>query len=968
MPLKQLVHILIFLLISWKATSQSTEYITELYDNNKYELAKERSLEYSKAILEDEDNLTDLFKIGTYYGDYKTVLLITWEKTKKDLELYGENSLEVLNDYYELAKYEIRLENFKTASKIVEKGIINSNRLGKDQAENKARFHTLKGKLYQLLDNNQAAENQFLFFEDNVDEATKINSVYYAENMMEEARLYIEKGRYTASEVLLLRAEHILKSHPESTENIAELQFLNIETLFALFNFEELEKAIENQDIYLSENFDSSHPFLVEQKMNKIRLDLLKKKKTNVNSVAWKEFESTIKDRISPNSFTLNKITKLHALLLIEEKRYTEAEKIIEARLSEFKAVYPQLKLTQAEIEFQLAYIDFIDNKIDLAIEQLHEIENIEIEYLSELSPLYIETLKLLSLCYWYQDNPNKSKKYFDLSLAEMYKDYQRTFAFLSEKEKEYYYERTKNYFNKFGYFSVEYSSKKSVLKDELYNLAIKTKGLLFQSTVEMKEKVLNSDSTLIKEYNQWLFLKEKIAKSEKFQNQTLVEYGINIDSIKNKADFLEKDLSLRIELLSQNVDSKEQYKNWYDIKKYLDKNEAAIEVMRIKAYDQNTKKLLEDSVLYAFVIVNGKSQSHPHLIVINNGKELESKYFYYYSNSIKLITTDKYSYQEFWNPISEYLKEEEIDKIYFSPDGIYHEINLNSLYNTASEQFLLDEITVQYVNNTWEINKKYMHKTYSEKDIALFGFPDFKASDESQKEHAKSNKDSDKEILSNNNLERTLGEEISYLPGTKDEVLHIDSLYKANEMASDTYLEDNASEYQLKALHSPTYLHVATHGFFEENNNRNILLNSGILLAGAQHSYSRETLKNELQSINQNNTYEDGVLTSLEAQNIDLSYTELVVLSACETGVGVVKDGEGVYGLKRSFQTAGAQSVILSLWKVNDTATKEFMNLFYDYLIESESKLDAFQHAQKTLKEKYQHPYYWGAFVLTGI
>ncbi len=206
-----------------------------------------------------------------------------------------------------------------------------------------------------------------------------------------------------------------------------------------------------------------------------------------------------------------------------------------------------------------------------------------------------------------------------------------------------------------------------------------------------------------------------------------------------------------------------------------------------------------------------------------------------------------------------------------------------------------------------------------------------------------------------------------SPLPGTDSEAKALKAIYPDAVLLSG----DGASKAALQAAASPSVLHIATHGFFLEDQNaavsgsrglaledapkiENPLLRSGLAFAGANKIRTGDAA---------------GVLTALEAAALDLSGTRLVVLSACETGVGEVKNGDGVHGLRRAFAVAGAETQVLSLWKVDDAATTELMTRYYQRLAKGGGRSNAMREVRRELRAeaKTKHPYYWASFIVSG-
>lgn len=376
----------------------------------------------------------------------------------------------------------------------------------------------------------------------------------------------------------------------------------------------------------------------------------------------------------------------------------------------------------------------------------------------------------------------------------------------------------------------------------------------------------------------------------------------------------------------------------------------------------------------YVALILTAETKAGPELVVFENGDEMEGRYARFYQNAIKQRLEDPYSFNQFWKPLQSKLRG--VKKIYFSPDGAYNFINPSTLLNPYTKKYVLDETEVSIVGNTSDLISS--KPKGSMKRATLIGFPEYnkKSGSISGKENLSSDVDY-RAITADSSATRFMsGSVVMELPGTKTEVNTIETILKSGKFEIIKMMLGDATEEKIKAIRSPDVLHIATHGFFmnelsgmgegargitgitAKKLGENPLLRSGLLLAGSGETIAKGK---------DNNAKEDGILTAYEAMNLDLTNTELVVLSACETGLGQVKSGEGVYGLNRAFRAAGAKSVLMSLWKVDDTATQQLMTEFYSEWMKGSSKPLAFRKAQLRLREKYSDPYYWGAFVIVG-
>ncbi|GCC52167.1 CHAT domain-containing protein [Chryseotalea sanaruensis] len=520
-------------------------------------------------------------------------------------------------------------------------------------------------------------------------------------------------------------------------------------------------------------------------------------------------------------------------------------------------------------------------------------------------------------------------------------------FPALSEKEKTAYYNKISEVIHAYLDFVLDQQQPSAALLSDLLNFRLATKALLLNSSTKIRQQILAGDDQILKQqFTEWLQTKEALGK---WYTQNLDARSLNktlIENLQQRANELEKQMGNRSSLFLNS--STNEISTWQQINAKLQPNEAAIEMIRLRLNYKN------DSVIYAALVIRPGLQE-PKLVLFPNGLQMEDKEFKYYRNAIRFNLLNQRSYKMFWQPVEKALTG--ATNIYFSADGVYNKINLASLYNTDKQQYLIDQYSFALLSNLKELGGRDQVKTLA-KQATLLGAPDFGAAGKDDTNGA-------------SKFRAMVGMEFQELPGTKVEVERIATLLNAQQWNVKQLLAQEATEEKLKSIKHVGVLHIATHGFFvadgeqdEEvmftgnpaNASSNPLLRSGLILTGAG------------KVANTTGATEDGILTAYEAMTLPLDKTDIVILSACETGQGEIRNGEGVYGLQRAIMLAGANHLLMSLWKVDDNATQELMEEFYKQWMQSNDMIQSFRNAQLLIKKKYEMPQYWAGFVMVGI
>jgi CHAT domain-containing protein/Tfp pilus assembly protein PilF len=598
--------------------------------------------------------------------------------------------------------------------------------------------------------------------------------------------------------------------------------------------------------------------------------------------------------------------------------------------------------------------------------------------------------LGLLNLASTYDEQGDfaSAEPLFQRALINVYQQFQYNFRYMTEKERLGFLDGVANDFPAYFSFVHRFHDKDPALIGSMYNVLLWEKGFVATGVGDLRRRVESSgDPAALNLLAQLTAKRSQIAALLNIQPPDRTIWRKQIDQLKTEAIEIERALVAHSSGFAER--EKLDVATWQQVRDALQPGEAAVEFARFSYFE---KKHMGADRYVALVITHG-TKNQPQYIYLGDDKQIEKDAAHDFRQSVqtrgflrepKQDIPGTRAYQLIWKPLESALGG--VSRIYLSPDGVLNQVPLG-IIPTPDGQLLMEHYDLRLVSSTKNLLRSAA--LGADTPALLVGDPVFDLSEDRQRAAIEkiASPPQPAQIqmtaLSPSDHSRDLGSGVTLprLPGTGLEVSAIASLMRQHGWKTDVYTGDQALKRVVEQAASPRVVHLATHGFFlsdqqaktgasDLGDNRpsgleDPMLRSGLYFAAADRTLAGKPSPSEL---------DNGVLTALEASNLNLSGTRLVVLSACDTGRGDVKNGEGVFGLRRALEEAGAQAVLMSLWSVPDMETQDLMKRFYSKWLAGTEIHEALKEAQLELREevKNEHdgedlPCYWGAFVLVG-
>lgn len=582
-----------------------------------------------------------------------------------------------------------------------------------------------------------------------------------------------------------------------------------------------------------------------------------------------------------------------------------------------------------------------------------------------EKHPRYMAMLRFVAICDIFLENYKDALSNVTKSISLCNSNILQFFNSLSSHQRTSYWESVSYLFTDL-YPSVSFQAH-SFNNSDLYDQsALFAKGILLTTDIEMRKLILESgDSSLISKYKN---LSSTISIYNKYIDTSNDSKFVNVDSLNRVIEHLEMELARESKAYGDYTHNLKI--SWKEVQRGLGDKDIAIEFLNFPIYNS-------DSTLYVALTLK-KGYDCPHMVPLFEEKQLKGI-------SEDVDYTRSVVSDLVWKPLEEELRG--IKNVYFAPSGELHRIGIEYLPINKKEN-MNDVYTLHRLSSTRQL--AVIQYENEGKNTILYGGINF---DKRSSKIADGSSSKEGAVIRSafsraNTDSLSLRSSFEYLEGTKIETDMIAGNMKQKGVSYNYYTGIDGTEESFKRLDStkPKVLHIATHGFYftkaeaKESQFARLemelmtegiqktgrfvedkpMTRSGLLFSGCNRAFRHEQIPED---------EEDGILTAQEISTLDLRGLDLVVLSACQTALGDVISGEGVFGLQRGFKKAGANTILMSIDKVDDEATRILMVEFYRNLMNGKTKHQSLKDAQKHLRQvnngKYDKPEYWASFIM---
>ena len=1019
--MKSLTVFLLLLSISFLASAQTWEELTgqveQFYGQGKFAEALkyaedalvQAEKEFGKPHANYGESLNNLVVLYLKMGQYEQVLPLApkvLENTKKNFEKdhpeYGTR-LNTLASYYTMiGQYEkalpLYLEMLKNAEKSVDKGhpdysrYLNNlavlyNKMGqyekalplylevlKNAEKSVDKGHPDYGRylnnlavLYKKMGLHEKALPLYL----EVLEYAEGNYVIDGNQLNNLATLYLRMGQYEKAMPLYLEAlkntaQSVGKNHPDYGTFLS-----NLSTLYTRMG--QYEKAFASQTealVNAKKNVDKDHPDYGQHLNNLASLHQIMGQSKKALPLALEAMENTKNSLGTAHPDYGVRLNNLAAIHMAMDQENKALDLFIGALGNMDKGVgkeHPEYGLYQSNLAWLYKKIGRYEKALPLILEALENTEkSLGKEHLD-----YSIDLSRLALLYITMSQYEKALSTILEANKNVLQQVEGIFKFRSEQEKKEFLATVLSDFERYQSFALLTDDRFEKLTEMNLNNQLVLKGLLLNSTKDIPGKLaLLDDEAIDGEIYSYRSLKKKLAKQNSLP---ISKRELSTDSLRDEINSTEANLVTIYNEFYQ--DNSSFTKDWKLVQANLQPEEIAIEFSHFRYY--NKRGEATDSIMYCAYVI-GPDYELPVMIPLFEETQLED-----YLKRGDLDDDHSYTdriyqgddlYNLIWKPLDSLLQGVKV--VHYAPSGLLHNLSF-AAFKVEDGAYLSSHYHLDLLSTTGNLVSPKEKVDLANLSTSIYGGIQYDVDGDQMLSQAQAIKKTDNSLATRSITltdDESRGGRWDSLEGSAEELARISRFLEKKKLDVQSFTGVEATEESFKYEINNTsenVIHIGTHGFFFpdiEKKKEDLgfgeqvfryaedpLFRSGLIMAGANRVW---TGQEPIEGV------DDGILTAYEVSNTDLSNTRLVVLSACETGLGDINGSEGVYGLQRAFKMAGVDYLIMSLWKVPDEQTMELMTVFYKYWLKGKAIKEAFSLAQNKMKKKYE-PYYWAAFVL---